>query len=64
VDHPLGHPGAVKLHVLYIDTYPDYKPHITLAYLKADSGWQAYVEPLSDRLRGASVKAVGLNYDD
>jgi 2'-5' RNA ligase len=26
----------------HIDTYPDYKPHITLAYLKADSDWQAY----------------------
>ena len=36
----------------HIDTYPDCKPHITLAYLKADSDWQAYVEPLSARLRG------------
>jgi hypothetical protein len=44
----------------HIDTYPEYKPHITLAYLKADSDWQTYVEPLSERLRGASVGAKGL----
>jgi hypothetical protein len=44
--------------------YPEYKPHITLEYLKADSDWQSYVEPLSERLRGASVKAEGLNYGE
>lgn len=47
----------------HIDTYPEYKPHITLAYLKADSDWQAYVEPLSQRLRKA-VTTKGLNYGD
>jgi hypothetical protein len=32
--------------------------------LKADSDWQAYVEPLSERLRGKAVKAKDLNYGD
>jgi hypothetical protein len=48
----------------HLDTFPDYKPHITLAYLKADSDWQAHVEPLSERLRGTSVNVTGLNYGD
>jgi hypothetical protein len=30
----------------------------------SDSYWQAYVEPLSGRLRSASVNAEGLNYGD
>jgi hypothetical protein len=32
--------------------------------LKADSDWQAYVEPLSARLRGTKVTAKGINYGD
>jgi 2'-5' RNA ligase len=48
----------------HIDTHAEYLPHITLAYLKADCDWQAYVRPLSDRLRGMSVNAVGVNYGD
>lgn len=44
--------------------FPDYKPHITLAYLKRESAWEDYVVKLNAKLSGMSIKTVGINLGD
>jgi hypothetical protein len=46
----------------HIDTFPQYKPHITLAYVKNTSDWTTYISPLEDKLKGIEVRITGLNY--
>lgn len=46
----------------HIDTFPEYKPHITLAYVKDSANWQEYVTLLNDKYAGKSVKPVSINY--
>lgn len=47
----------------HIDTYPDYTPHITLAYIKKDNELlDDLLYVLDDRFRGKKVKTIGLNY--
>ena len=47
----------------HIDTFIDYKPHITLAYVKNTAEWQDHVEALNERFAGQKVKVLpGLNY--
>ena len=46
----------------HIDTFPDYRPHITLAYLKPDADVAAYVDTLNRRLALMQVPVTGLNY--
>jgi 2'-5' RNA ligase len=48
----------------HIDTFPEYHPHITLAYLKDSAEFESYVEQLNEKLSGQTVKVVGLNYGD
>lgn len=44
--------------------FPDYKPHITLAYVKASSPWEDYVRQLDTKLMGTSIKTIGINLGD
>jgi 2'-5' RNA ligase len=47
----------------HINTYPDYEPHITLAYIKKDETLRdGYLDLLNTRFKGKTVKTVGLNY--
>ncbi|HEY0108083.1 MAG TPA: hypothetical protein VGB67_00560 [Fibrella sp.] len=48
----------------HINTFPTYKPHITLAYVKASSDWQNYVNALNERYAGQTVGYKGVNYGD
>lgn len=57
--------GNARLRFLpHIDTFPEYKPHITLAYVSDKSDYQSYIETLNEELTGELVKVVGLNYGD
>lgn len=57
--------GFARLSLLpHINTFDSYKPHLTLAYVKADSDWQAYVATLNAKLAGQPVAALGINYGD
>lgn len=57
--------GNARLRLLpHIDTFPDYHPHITLAYVKDSSDWQNYIKILNEKYAGTSVKTVGINYGD
>jgi hypothetical protein len=59
-----GHDQAnARLRLLpHIDTFPDYRPHITLAYLKPDADAAKYVDVLTRRLALMQVSVTGLNY--
>lgn len=47
----------------HINTYPDYEPHLTLAYIKKDETLRdSYLELLNTRFAGTTVKALGVNY--
>lgn len=47
----------------HIDTFPDYKPHITLAYVKNDpEKVSAYVDELTRRLALSVVPVTGIDY--
>lgn len=55
--------GHQRLSLLpHINTFGTYKPHLTLAYVKAESNWQEYVEELNKTLAGKSISAIGINY--
>lgn len=47
----------------HCNTFPDYEPHITLAYIKKDETLRdGYVELLNTRFAGKTVEALALNY--
>jgi 2'-5' RNA ligase len=48
----------------HIDTFVEYRPHITLAYLKNDSNWTEFIAKLNNKYAGTNVTVVGLNYGD
>lgn len=55
--------GNARLRFLpHIDTFPEYKPHVTLAYVKAESDWQSYVEALNEKYADSSLRAEAINY--
>lgn len=57
--------GNARLRMLpHIDTFPEYKPHITLAYVTDKSDYQNYIETLNERLAGKTIKVVSVNYGD
>lgn len=46
-----------------IQTFPEYKPHITIAYLKKDEhARNIFIEDLKNTLVGKELKIKGLNY--
>lgn len=55
--------GNARLRLLpHIDTFGEYHPHLTLAYVKAESDWQKYVDQLNDRYAGESIESIALNF--
>lgn len=55
--------GNARLRLLpHIDTFPEYRPHITLAYLKPNADVSGYVDALTRRLALMQVKVTGINY--
>lgn len=49
----------------HINTFGDYQPHVTLAYVKNDPDIvQKWVKALGDKLRGMRLGVTGLNYGD
>lgn len=44
----------------HIDTYPDYRPHVTLAYVKAEHA-EEWIERLNVQFAGRKLLATGLN---
>lgn len=53
--------GRLRL-LPHIDTFMEYRPHITLAYVSDSSDWQGYIKTLNERLAGQSVRSVAVNY--
>ena len=54
--------GHQRLSLLpHINTFGEYHPHITIAYVKASADWSAYVGELDKRFRGQRVAAKGVN---
>lgn len=58
--------GNARLRFLpHIDTFPTYKPHITLAYINKKANVRDYlIASLNERFAGKSVKVLGVNYGD
>jgi 2'-5' RNA ligase len=49
----------------HVNTFGDYVPHVTLAYVKNDPDIvQKWVKALGDKLRGMRIGATGINYGD
>jgi hypothetical protein len=48
----------------HVDTYPEYRPHLTLAYVKDTADYQSYIKILNERLQGKELQPVGINYGD
>lgn len=46
----------------HINTFPTYKPHITLAYVKQSSDFKQYVDTINAELAGLVLDPVGINY--
>ena len=45
-------------------TFSEYTPHITLAYINKDVEPQKWIEPLAKVYNGKTVAAIGINYGD
>lgn len=55
--------GNARLRLLpHIDTFGEYHPHLTLAYVKADSDWQGYVDTLDKKYAGQPLESIALNF--
>lgn len=54
--------GHQRLSLLpHINTFGTYKPHITLAYLKANADIENYVDLLNERFANTTVQAKGID---
>jgi 2'-5' RNA ligase len=55
--------GHARLSLLpHINTFDEYHPHITLAYVKASSDWEQYIKDLKFKFDGAEIVAKAINY--
>lgn len=55
--------GNARIRLLpHIDTFPEYHPHITLAYVKDSAEWNEHIAVLNERYAGKKVPVVRLNY--
>lgn len=54
--------GRNRLTVLrHTDAYPEYKPHVTLAYLKGSADKDLWISKLDDALAESIIEPLGLN---
>lgn len=57
--------GHERLTLLpHVNTHSEYKPHITLAYIKKDADVEKWVGALSKKYTGQIVATKGINYGD
>lgn len=57
--------GHQRLSLLpHVNTFGEYKPHITLAYVKASADWTTFVADLNKKFRGQPVKVKSINLGD
>lgn len=57
--------GHERLTLLpHINTFSEYHPHITLAYIKHDVDPQKWIKPLAKKYNGQKVATRGINYGD
>lgn len=57
--------GHERLTLLpHIQTFSEYKPHLTLAYVSKDADINAWVENLGTAFNGTTIKTTGINYGD
>lgn len=57
--------GHERLTLLpHIQTFSEYKPHLTLAYVSKDADVDKWVDALGAAYNGKTIKAKGINYGD
>lgn len=57
--------GHERLTLLpHVNTFSEYLPHMTLAYVKLDADPEEWVKALGKVYNGKTVKAAGINYGD
>ena len=57
--------GHERLTLLpHIQTFSEYKPHITLAYVSLDGDVEKFVKVLGDKYNGTKLKTTKINYGD
>lgn len=57
--------GHERLTLLpHINTFSEYHPHITLAYIKKDVELDKWIKPLAKKYNGQKVATTGINYGD
>lgn len=57
--------GHERLTLLpHVNTFSEYLPHMTLAYVKLDADVEEWVDALGAVYNGKTVKAAGINYGD
>ncbi len=57
--------GHERLTLLpHIQTFSEYKPHLTLAYVSKDAAIDDWVDHLGTAYNGKTIKAKGINYGD
>ena len=57
--------GHQRLSLLpHINTFGEYNPHITLAYVKLSAPWSEYVTKLNSLYKGTVIKTTDLNLGD
>lgn len=57
--------GNARLGFLpHLNTFVDYRPHITLAYCKDNSSYNDFISKLNKELAGKAINVLGINYGD
>jgi hypothetical protein len=57
--------GHERLTLLpHVNTFSEYLPHMTLAYIKKDADVEKWVKTLNKKYKGKEVKCSGINYGD
>ncbi|UDL15956.1 RNA ligase [Microbacterium phage Pumpernickel] len=57
--------GNARLQILdHTNSYPEYKPHMTLAYIKGDADLDYWIKTLDDVYRGQTIAPTHLDYGD
>ena len=57
--------GHERLTLLpHVNTFSEYQPHITLAYVKKDVDPEKWIKPLAKKYNGQIVATKGINYGD
>lgn len=61
IDEDLNEANRRLRFLPHIDTFPEYKAHVTLAYINEDD-LEDTIPVLNDALEGTTLQAIGINY--